>query len=705
MSLDSFVTVWVSEGYVCVDRGGLSMRLKRLLFGVGFVAVMLGVAVPASATVGPIGAPGRAGSNTEMTMSGTGAGQAVAGFIANPGSGFDPVSAGYPVANPVSGFSPLNEGFAGIIRGTPADGSAPLSLYCIDIRTSTYPGLGYALGSWDASQVPNVGYVARILNSYFPTVPTAPPGLANDNQRAAATQAAIWFFSDSYVLNTSDPLHDTVAAIATAVIASGPLDQPPPPSLTITPTTAGAPAGTAVGPFTVTSSAPATVAAVGASMSTDAAGTQPLADGSTIGSGTSIWLTSTGPDVAVLLATAVSTVPTGNVYLYDGNTGGVHDAQKLILAQTSTLRTTVRAQADFQPPGSLTVTKTIAGTAAGQQGTIVIVVTCDGVVQRPSLVIPAGTPAGTTSQTYTNIPAGSACTVVETSDGHTPTVTVQKPRSGQVVVVPPGGSVAADLVDTYDSGSLVVSKTITGTAAGQQGQVTISVNCGGTALADFIVPAGTPAGTVSQTYPNLIAGTVCTITETADGSTATVIASTIGSPQQVTIAANGSGTANIVDGFEPASGTLVLTKTITGGAAGQQGPIGILVACGGPPHVYVFRIEAAAGAGSGSQSINDLPGGATCVVVEALNGTTNDVVVVGSGSPQLIPVPVAGEATASLTNNVEAVPATTTTTTLRPDLPATGTTVDARTPFLAIAALGVGGLLILISRRRRAHGG
>ena len=51
------------------------------------------------------------------------------------------------------------------------------------------------------------------------------------------------------------------------------------------------------------------------------------------------------------LATAVATVPSGNVYLYDGNTGGVNSAQKLILAQSATLRTTVSAEAVFQPPG------------------------------------------------------------------------------------------------------------------------------------------------------------------------------------------------------------------------------------------------------------------------------------------------------------------------------------------------------------------
>ena len=88
-------------------------------------------------------------------------------------------------------------------------------------------------------------------------------------------------------------------------------------------------------------------------MSSDAAGQQPIADGATVPTGTKIWLKSTGPATATLLATSTATVPTGNVYLYDGNTPNVTAAQRLILAQSATLRTTVSAQAQFLAPGTL----------------------------------------------------------------------------------------------------------------------------------------------------------------------------------------------------------------------------------------------------------------------------------------------------------------------------------------------------------------
>ena len=75
---------------------------------------------------------------------------------------------------------------------------------CIDLGTPTQIGFGYTLGEWSESNVPNVGHVARLLNSYYPN--HALPALANNNERAATVQASIWFFTDRYVLLTSNPL-------------------------------------------------------------------------------------------------------------------------------------------------------------------------------------------------------------------------------------------------------------------------------------------------------------------------------------------------------------------------------------------------------------------------------------------------------------------------------------------------------------------
>ena len=62
--------------------------------------------------------------------------------------------------------------------------------------------------------------MARLLNEYYPNT-TEPAALANANQTAAAVQAAIWYFTDKYVLNTADPLHGAVAAIVADIQRRG----------------------------------------------------------------------------------------------------------------------------------------------------------------------------------------------------------------------------------------------------------------------------------------------------------------------------------------------------------------------------------------------------------------------------------------------------------------------------------------------------
>ena len=594
---------------------------------------------------GPPPTRARARGNTEMTVSNWFPGQGVTGFIANDKYPFDPVAEGYPASNPTTGFTPKDEGFAGVIHGAPTEGDATLNLYCIDINTDTWGGIGYALGTWGASNVMNVGYVARILNEYYPhtnePATLADGSAASDDERAAAVQAAIWFFSDRYVLNTSDTLHNTVAAITAKIIKEGPLVQPPPPTLTVTPATVSGPRRE-LGPFTVTTDAPggATVTATGADMFADRAGTTPIAPGATVPSGQKIWLRSSGTSSAVLQATSEATVPSGNVYLYDGNTAGVNDAQRLILAENATLKTTVQATAEFLPSGRLVVQKTIAGAAAGSQGQVVIHVACDDGVARRDFIISAGTPAGTQSRTYRHIVAGTTCIVIETSNGAVVGTEVMVTGDGQQVTIPAGGSETVDITDTYSAvpspspSSLLVTKTIAGPLAGHQGQVIIHVVCNGTAQSpDFIIAGGTPAGSYSQSFGPVPAGSMCTVTETADGATDAVAAIVSGNSDNVTVPAGEVVPVNVMDVYERgpspvpdvAAGTLRVSKIIAGPAAGQQGRIAILVACGDTLHTYAIVIRAHAAAGPVSRFFPGIPAGSRCTVTETANGHTSTV--------------------------------------------------------------------------------
>ena len=82
-------------------------------------------------------------------------------------------------------------------------------------------------------------------------------------------------------------------------------------------------------------------------MFADAAATQPIAQGAAVASGSQVFLRSATVGQARLIARADVTVPTGNVYLYDGNTPGLSVAQRLILAATADVASTASATAEF----------------------------------------------------------------------------------------------------------------------------------------------------------------------------------------------------------------------------------------------------------------------------------------------------------------------------------------------------------------------
>ena len=593
-------------------------------------------------------------------MSGTGNGQGVRGFIADTGSTFDPVGTPYPTTTtPPAGFRPLDEGFAGIIFAHPPEGGMNLSLYCIDILTATYGGIGYKLGTWDTANVPNVGYVTRLLNEYYPN--TAAPALANLNETAAAVQAAIWYFTDKYVLSDGDPLHDAVAAIVAHIQEAGAVDEQPKPTLTITPSHVSGPAHTVLGPFKVeTDHPPVTVTATGGTMFSNPEGTRVLGDGTTATVDSrrqEIWLRSTGPTVAVLEATSTATVPHGNVYLYSSNIEGVVDAQHLILAKSDTLRTTVSGTAEFLAPGSLVVKKTIAGDAAGSQARVVIQVDCDDGVTRPDFVIRAGAPAGTTSMTYEPIAVGTKCTVIETANGTTVGTEVVVTGDGQEVTIPSGKSETIEVTDTYHHvGSLLVRKTIAGPGAGHQGEIRIHSECNSTALTpDLVIPAGTPASDQTQQYDHIRVPATCKVTETADGHTSTVSVVVEGSGQTVSVPTGDIVEADVSDTYELVPGDLEVTKSIAGPLAGQQGTIVIHTVCNGAALTPDLVIPSGA-VGDHSIVYSGIPAGTSCVVTETQDGHTSAVSVVVTGSPHKVTIPVGGAAAATITDTYGATP-------------------------------------------------
>lgn len=594
--------------------------MTRIL--VALMVAMIVVASPAAATFVPGAVAPETNGQPELVMTGTGPGRSsVFGGLAP--SQFDPLN-GYP-ASPPNGSVPKHVDFAGLITASPIPPGPGLLLYCIDISTPTSAGVKYQLGTWNAATVPNVGYVARLLNTYYPNT-NLPTSLSSANDKAAAVQAAIWFFSDKYVLNASQPRRADVAAIVQNVINLGPIVNPSPPSLTVTPASADGPAGSMIGPFTLDTTSPATVTATGGDLFLDAAGTQPLTN--PVANGAQFWARrATAGDVAIQ-ATAIATVPSGNVYLPIRQV-----AQKLILAQTGTLQTKVNATATAFDVGNLRVVKTVSGPGEPQRSAVSVSASCtDG--SSGAAIYPTGSPP--TPLVVQNIRGGSLCTVLELVDGANDFVSVTTTFApGSVVTIPTNTTTTdttrVDVSNVYEvrTGSLRVTKVVTGADAGLRGDVVIDVACSNGTNASFTFPAGeTPT---PQTVSDLPAGTTCTTTEPTDGGSppTVVVSTTIAPPGPVSISAGETAEVVVSNLYDPGIGSLVVMKD-TEGLDELRDSITIRAVCDdGSTGEQNYPVNAPLT----PLVLDNLPIGTQCTVTEPVTGESSLVNVATSIDP------------------------------------------------------------------------
>ncbi|MGB3443749.1 MAG: DUF5979 domain-containing protein [Actinophytocola sp.] len=446
--------------------------------------------------------------------------------------GFNPF-AGYPAApTPAASSETL---WAGTM--TVGETVAPFrtaSVYCIDLGTSTRAGINYDVGDWTEANVPNLGWVHYILTRYHPFIPGEPAAAPTDTARAAAVQAAIWFFTDRFVLTAASGIRAYTQAIVADALLNGPTGEHPSPELTLTPTTIAAPStGDIVGPITVGGNVEGAVTAIEElEVFRDAAGTQPVAVGDPVGPGDQLWLRSTPsgaepPPDPVLQISAQVLTKLGHVLVYDGTNPGVTEAQKLVLALERPLSVNAAVVADIFQAGQLQVNKTIGGTGAGFQGIVTLAVDCDSEDDAfdRTFTVDASTPAGTTAlPLISGIPIDTTCTVTETADGDNGLVNITTP-----VTIEPAETVIAEgppaevaVTNTYDRayGGLTIVKSIQGPAAGLQGPVTLHLDCDDPENAfdsDFTIPGWVSSGDYQQTVDNIPAGTTCAVTETADG--------------------------------------------------------------------------------------------------------------------------------------------------------------------------------------------
>jgi hypothetical protein len=149
------------------------------------------------------------------------------------------------------------------------------------------------------------------------------------------------------------------------------------------------------------------------------------------------------------------------------------------------------------------------------------------------------------------------CTVTETSNGATTTVTATVAGANQTITIAAGTVASLSITDTFTPapGAVEIVKTIDGPDAGSQGLIGILLICRAPIqVFAMVIPAGHPAGPVSQIFNGVGGGSTCLAVEVVDGHTDTLAVEVTGASQQVTVPAAGIASVQMTDSFSaPAS--------------------------------------------------------------------------------------------------------------------------------------------------------
>jgi hypothetical protein len=367
--------------------------LKRCLASLFVACISVALLLP--------GAPANASSVTltpvDLTPNLASGGGAPAGLL--PPTPQLPALDNYPTSDP-SGWSTRSASTL-LFKGT-ADPAPPslVPLYCVQVNIELNQELTYAPTDWSHTSVTNLGYVMRLLVDDYPA--TDEPAGTNPNtgfplsiaNKIEIVQAAIWYFTDDFVVKTSDPFHDFVAAEVNKVLAQGPADQLPyfQQSLNL-----GAPSGSfsvgqLAGPFTISSTAPGqpvTVHVTNGSMFSDATGTTPIANGASIAASTKIWVRAAkAGTVTVSIDGALDRIPVGTIYqaadsqelISAGGVGGVPSSATASVrfaaaasstAASSTHAATTPPASSASTPGTATASDTTATSPVANTGATV----------------------------------------------------------------------------------------------------------------------------------------------------------------------------------------------------------------------------------------------------------------------------------------------------------------------------------------------
>ncbi|MGM7422653.1 DUF5979 domain-containing protein [Cellulosimicrobium sp. CpK407] len=318
---------------------------------------------------------------------------------------------------------------------------------------------------------------------------------------------------------------------------------------------------------------------------------------------------------------------------------------------------------------------------------------------------------------YFGLPVGAVCTVTETETGGATAVTVE-PNPVQVEErVLPGPAQVVTVTNTYDAGSIEVTKVVDGDGAEAFGAGPFTVSAACTFLGEAIeVPGGaerTISGGEVAVYDGLPVGAECVVTETASGGAAsTTISATVegGEPGAATI---GPDPAQVMVTNTFDVGQVVVTKALAGPGASQHrgDEFVVSLACTWDVDGVETDVVIPGGAERTLSADDDwtavyalVPQGAECTLAETDAGDAEAVTLAVAGTDVTVdpddatptsdaftvPTGDAAEVDATVTNAFRA--------TGGGSLPPTGASVGAAA-VLAILLTGTGALLADARRR------
>ncbi|MCM0675627.1 thioester domain-containing protein [Micromonospora phytophila] len=231
-------------------------------------------------------------------------------------------------------------------------------VFCIDFHTPVARDGEYQEGTWDESQVKNLGKVQWVLTHGHPNADqakllvaagaTVPEKADAEKLLYFGTQTAVWHFSDGVELGDwvadrgllGKQQYDVVKKVHDYLVTNA-TDQPEPKAeLSVDPASATATVGEKAGPFTVKGPAGDITVAVSGGAAVDAEG-KPVTKTT---NGGRFWLSAEGAGDVTVTVSAQDSVSFGRVFLF---TGGKDQKQKLILGGSTGATVTAKAGAAF----------------------------------------------------------------------------------------------------------------------------------------------------------------------------------------------------------------------------------------------------------------------------------------------------------------------------------------------------------------------